>query len=157
VSWEDADAFCKWLANKTGKNIHLATEAQWERAAAGTDQRKYPWGSSSPSCSRVNYNNCVRKPKKVGSYPSGASAAGVMEMSGNVWEWCQDWFSESYYQECANEGTVSNPQGPATGSERILRGGGFRELAIRMRCAFRDYVYPEYVSRVIGFRIVWEN
>ena len=157
VSWHDATAFCTWLAGKTGKNIQLVTEAQWERAAAGTDQRQYPWGNDGPSCAIVNFNNCVGRPKPVGSYPASASAAGVMDLSGNVWEWAQDWFGENYYQECSNQGTVTNPQGPASGSERVLRGGGFREQSERMRCAFRDYVYADYSSKVIGFRIAWDQ
>jgi formylglycine-generating enzyme required for sulfatase activity len=157
VSWTDADAFCTWLAKKTGKLIHLATEAQWERAAAGTDQRKYPWGDSAPTCSRANFNNCLRKTRKVGGYPSGASACGAMDMGGNAWEWVQDWFSDTYYQECADVGTVSNPQGPTSGNDRILRGGGYSVPATRLRCSFRDYVYPTYKSKVIGFRIAWDN
>jgi formylglycine-generating enzyme required for sulfatase activity len=157
VTWNDAKAFCDWLAAKTGKNIHLATEAQWERAAAGTDQRKYPWGSSAPSCARCNFNNCVSKPKKVGSYPSGASAAGVMDMGGNVWEWVQDIYGENYYQECANLGTVTDPQGPASGGEYVLRSGSYAVKAERMRCSFRDFVGPSRSSRVIGFRIAFNQ
>jgi len=157
VSWNDAKAFCDWLASKTGKKIHLATEAQWERAAAGTDQRKYPWGNTAPSCSLCNYNNCVGKSRPVGSYPSGASAAGVLDMGGNVWEWVQDWYSESYYTECNSLGTVKNPQGPTTGTDRVLRSGSFAVLGERMRCSFRDFVYPTYSSKVIGFRLVFEQ
>ena len=125
VTWNDAKAFCDWLAAKTGKNIHLATDAQWERAAAGTDQRLYPWGSAAPTCTLAVFTGCGGGTKTVGSCPAGASAVGAMDMAGNAWEWVQDWFDEGYYQECSNQGTVKNPQGPASGETRVQRSGSY--------------------------------
>jgi formylglycine-generating enzyme required for sulfatase activity len=156
VTWSDAKAFCDWLASKTGKNIHLATEAQWERAAAGTDQRLYPWGSATPTCGFANYGGCGGKTEPVGSHPGGVSAVGAMDMAGNAWEWVQDWHSPNYYQECFNLGTVTNPQGPADGTDRVLRSGGYTVKEERLRCSFRDYGPMGYSSPSIGFRIVWE-
>lgn len=157
VTWNDATAFCDWLSTKTGKNIHLATEAQWERAAAGTNQRLYPWGSAAPSCSYANYSGCAGRTKKVGSSPAGASAVGAQDMAGNAWEWVQDWFSDSYYQECNELGTVNNPQGPGNGSNRVLRSGSYTVKIVRLRCSFRDYNFPDYASPSVSFRVVWEN
>ena len=157
VTWNDAKAFCDWLAAKTGKNIHLATEAQWERAAAGTDQRLYPWGSAVPTCDLATFSGCGGGTKPVGSCPAGASAVGAMDMAGNAWEWVQDWFDEGYYQECKNQGTVKNPQGPASGVNRVQRSGSYTVKAVRLRCSFRDYNYQDYSSPALGFRIVWEQ
>jgi formylglycine-generating enzyme required for sulfatase activity len=157
VSWNDAKAFCDWLAAKTGKNIHLATEAQWERAAAGTDQRLYPWGSATPSCGYANYGGCGGKTKPVGSSPGGASAVGAMDMAGNAWEWCSDWFGETYYDECNNKGTVKNPQGPTEGTNRVLRSGSYTVKTERLRCSFRDYNTPGYTANSVGFRIAWDQ
>jgi formylglycine-generating enzyme required for sulfatase activity len=157
VSWEDSKAFCDWLAAKTGKNIHLATDAQWERAAAGTDQRLYPWGSATPTCSYAVFSGCGGGTQPVGSRPAGASAVGAMDMAGNAWEWVQDWFSETYYQECQNQGTVKNPQGPASGENRVQRSGSYTVKPVRLRCSFRDYNYPGYSSPALSFRVVWEQ
>ena len=89
VSWDDANAFCDWLSQKTGKNIHLPTEAQWEKAARGTDQRRYPWGNSSPDSTKCNYDQNEMRTQPVGSYPPGVSPYGVHDMAGNVWSGVQ--------------------------------------------------------------------
>lgn len=158
VTWNDAKAFCDWLAAKTGKKIHLATDAQWERAAAGTDQRLYPWGSAAPTCAHAVFTGCGGGgTKPVGSCPAGASAVGAMDMAGNAWEWVQDWFDEGYYQECSNQGTVKDPQGPASGETRVQRSGSYTVKAVRLRCAFRDYNFPDYSSPALSFRVVWEQ
>jgi formylglycine-generating enzyme required for sulfatase activity len=157
VSWNDAKAFCDWLATKTGKAIHLPTEAQWERAAAGTDQRLYPWGSATPSCAYANYNPCGGKTKPVGSSPAGASAVGAQDMAANAWEWCSDWFGETYYQTCFDQGTVRNPQGPTDGIDRVLRSGSYTVKTERLRCSFRDYNSPGYTAPSVSFRIAWEQ
>jgi formylglycine-generating enzyme required for sulfatase activity len=147
VSWEDASAFCSWLSQKTGKNIHLPSEAQWEKAARGTDQRRFPWGNTVPSCDMANYNRCRGKTMPVGSYSSGISPYGVHDMAGNVWEWCSDWYDPSYYQN--SPGT--NPAGPSTGSQRIHRGGSWSTDNIRS--ANRESVGPSHTSSKSGFRI----
>ena len=147
VSWADATAFCSWLSQKTGKNIHLPTEAQWEKAARGTDQRKYPWGNTEPSCDLTNYDNCRGKTMPVGSYASGISSYGVHDMAGNVWEWCSDWYDPSYY--LTSPGT--NPTGPSSGTQRVHRGGSWS--SDNVKTANRESVEPSHASSKSGFRI----
>jgi formylglycine-generating enzyme required for sulfatase activity len=150
VNWDDATAFCTWLSQKTGKNIHLPTEAQWEKAARGTDQRRYPWGDSEADCTKANYSECGRKTKQVGSHPSGVSPYGIHDMAGNVWEWCSDWYSSSYY----SNSPINNPTGPSSGSERVYRGGSWIDFAWSdCRSARRNYRDPSHRNWFIGFRI----
>lgn len=115
VSWHDVRAYCRFYG------MALPTEAQWEWAARGPEGRKYPWGNQwDPArCS----NNDNRAPEEftfpVGSFPTGASWCGALDMAGNLAEWCEDWYSETYY---ANSPGV-DPQGPAAGTEKVWRGG----------------------------------
>ena len=149
VSWDDARAFCFWLSEKTGKNIHLPTEAQWEKAARGTEQRKYPWGNSSLSCSKANYYGCVDRTKMVGSHPSGVSPYEVHDMAGNVWEWCEDRYSSIYYSNSPER----NPAGPSDGSGRVGRGGGWFSEPSRIRSSTRFRFNPSYKASNLGFRL----
>jgi formylglycine-generating enzyme required for sulfatase activity len=153
VSWNDAKAFCDWLSSKTGKNIHLPTEAQWEKAARGTDQRRYPWGNSAPNCGKVNYNsgygNCQGKTMPVGSYSSWVSPYGVHDMAGNVQEWCLDRYSPTYYLESP----YNNPTGPTSGIYYVRRGGAWNCFEFYIRCAFRGYHPAEIAVNTFGFRL----
>ena len=117
VSWEDAVAYAKWAG------CVLASEAQWEKAARGVKGLKYPWGSEweEKRC-RNSKNRGAEETCEVWKYGSGVSGYGTYNQSGNVWEWCQDWYGEKYYTEGAKE----NPTGPGTGSRRVFRGGGWR-------------------------------
>ena len=151
VSWDEAEAFCSWLADKTGKQIQLLTEAQWEKAARGTDQRRYPWGNEAPDCTKADFAGCLGKTAAVGSYLSGISPYGIHDMAGNVGEWCSDWYMTEYY----STSPLTNPTGPETGVMKITRGGSWVNSADRIRSACRLTEDPVEPAAYIGFRICW--
>ena len=131
VTWYDADAYCRWLARKTGRPVQLPTEAQWEFAARGEEGRKYPWGEPPPSDQHANFLSSVGHATPVGIYPLGATPEGVEDMAGNVEEWCRDWFGPYSPDE------QENPVGPVDGECRLLRGGGFNFYPGALRAAYR--------------------
>lgn len=151
VSWNDCKAYCDWLSQRQGKDIHLPTEAQWEKAARGTDQRRFPWGDDKPYCQITNYFHCLRRTQPVGSYPNGASPYGLLDMAGNISEYCQDWFGKYYY----SVSPYMNPQGPTSGTHRVQRGGCWLSHPNGVLSAARNYNYP-FDPNCIGFRIVME-
>jgi len=121
VNWDDANAFCEWLSTKTGENIELPTEAQWEKAARGTDQRRYPWGNEPPNGELCNGGAILGRTQAVGLYPLGVSPYGVHDMAGNAFEWCSDWMHSNYY----SISPYKNPKGPSWGTAKTIRGGGW--------------------------------
>ncbi len=163
----DAEMFCKWLSKKTGKNILLPTEAQWEKAARGSDGRTYPWGNSKLSGDKLNCSDINIKIKSgdkgidddfaytspVGTYPAGASVYNVMDMAGNVWEWCRDLYQKDYYSRSVNV----NPKGPKTGNGNTFRGGSWYCGPKTVRTTVRGGHGSEYNDFGLGFRIVLEN
>ncbi|MFC2155208.1 formylglycine-generating enzyme family protein [Acidobacteriota bacterium] len=159
ISYLDARAFCQWLSQRTGKNVHLPTEAQWEKAARGTGQIRYPWGSSEPNCDKANYSDCraYSNPDTwlvaVDTKPAGQSPYGLFHMVGNVREWCLDWYGADYYLTSP----AKNPMGSATGSHRVIRGGCNWDRAFGIRSARRANAANNYASRNVGFRVVMEE
>jgi formylglycine-generating enzyme required for sulfatase activity len=142
VNWFQARSYCSWRGAK------LPTEAQWEKAARGTDSPIYPWGPYI-SCDRANYGYCTQSTSAVGSYAEGTSPYGLHDMAGNVWEWTADWYSDAYYQISP---FPSNPTGPDTGLFRVLRGGSFADDDKSQRSSFRNKDLPESFNWNIGFR-----
>jgi formylglycine-generating enzyme required for sulfatase activity/KaiC/GvpD/RAD55 family RecA-like ATPase len=146
VTWHQAQAYCAWLSERSGHRVVLPTEAQWEYAARGRAGRKYPWSDAEPTDRHMNFDNHVGRPTPVGIYPLGATPEGVQDLSGNVWEWCADWYRP--YQPA----DAIDPAGPSKGTSRVLRGGGFHHYARRCRAACRRSARPEGGDGDVGFR-----
>jgi formylglycine-generating enzyme required for sulfatase activity len=148
VSWRDAVAFCEWLSQETDKSFRLPTEAEWEKAARGTDGRLYPWGDEPSDESRCNYSDMMGDTTPVGQYsPQGDSPYGCADMAGNVWEWCHSLYRP--YPYLPGDGR----EDPEAEGARVLRGGAFLYIRRRVRCAFRDWDAPSYWYDVFGFRV----
>jgi formylglycine-generating enzyme required for sulfatase activity len=150
VSWDEAAAYCQWLSRETGLTFQLPTEAQWEKAARGTGGLIYPWGNIFDKNKCNSYESGLKVPMPVGSYPSGKSPYGCMDMAGNVWEWCADWYDLDYYKNSP----AKNPQGPLEGDYHVLRGGSWFLPSVNQRCAARLNDNPWYYWSYFGFRVV---
>jgi formylglycine-generating enzyme required for sulfatase activity len=154
VSWDDANAFCKWLSEISGYDANLPTEAQWEKAARGSgDDLLYPWGDIPPDEKRCNFNMHIGNTTAVGKYsPLGDSPYGCADMAGNVWEWCIDRYDDKEYDRRAGK-EVINPTRPESDGARVLRGGAFSRYGERVRCAYRGNDAPDFHCIYYGFRV----
>jgi len=143
VSWADAHAFATWAGKR------LPTEAEWEYAAAG-GSRRYPWGTTAPDGTQSNFAQPpgdLPPTTPVKKFPP--NAFGLYDMVGNVWQWCADWFSETYYQCSA----PTDPPGPATGATKVRRGGSWNVIQpFRLRCANRGAMPIAMAAANMGFR-----
>jgi formylglycine-generating enzyme required for sulfatase activity len=146
VSFHDTVEYCKWLSGRTGRRFRLPTEAEWERAARGSDGRKYPWGDTADP-GRANYRANGGGKTPAGSYKKGKSEIGCYDMAGNVREWCADWYS------MRPEIVQKDPKGPSDGSYRVVRGGSFLSGADMLRASARSDVDPEQTADDLGFRV----
>lgn len=154
VTWYEAVAYCRWLtaALDDGHTYRLPSEAEWERAARGPQGWRYPWGDEWIE-NRVNSKElALERTTPVGIFPDGASDEGVLDLSGNVWEWCSDWYNERVYAERA-ERVETDPQGPPHGDFKILRGGSWHNNRTDVRCASRLWVSPDNWLASFGFRV----
>ena len=147
ITWDQARTYCHWAG------MNLPTEAQWEKAARGTDGRTYPWGSEILDAVKVFASVNGKDTVKVGGFPQGESPYGVLDMGGNVWEWVSDTYDSEYYKKSP----LNNPVGPSFGSENVLRGGPLNPNEGYNKTTIRKGDDPSTIDTSYGFRCAIEN
>lgn len=148
VTWFEAQAFCRWLSTKLGISVRLPTEAEWEKAARGTDGRIYPYGSQL-DVSRFNHSEAgIGAPCAVGMFPANASPYGALDMCGSVFEWTSSLLRD--YPYAPDDGR----EDPERSGSRVFRGGAWNTPASMARSAFRSHFYPHGAYDWVGFRLV---
>ncbi|AEE54306.1 SUMF1/EgtB/PvdO family nonheme iron enzyme [Haliscomenobacter hydrossis] len=163
VSWNDARAYCDWLEQRLSLPIRLPREAEWEYACRAGTTTPFNTGANLTTV-QANYDGnypyadfpkgtYLGRTSPIGLYPP--NAWGLYDMHGNVLEWCEDWYSETYYNECKKQGVVADPEGSSAGSARVLRGGSWLSFARHCRTAYRFWNGSVYRSAGVGFRPVW--
>ena len=152
TNWNEATAFCLWLSPRDGREYRLPTEAQWEFAARGTDGRIFPWGNQwdPRRCNSAEESGDFDQTSPVAHFPNGISPHGVLDMVGNVWEWCADWYEPGY----GSGATRSDPTGPAASQYKVCRGGSWMNHGYSCRVTMRARRAVDFSDAYIGFRVV---
>jgi formylglycine-generating enzyme required for sulfatase activity len=145
VNWSEAQRYCQWRSGR------LPTEAEWEKAARGIDERKFPWGNDPITCDLARYGDCGWFTVPVGQHPAGVSPYGAHDMAGNAWEWTADWYDADYYAYSPE----NNPTGPEQDTGwKVTRGGAWFYMGDLMSSIWRNHAPPGVAYSYLGFRCV---